>query len=266
MIGWVNQMNKNSNLTDGVKVETKRVESISAFLKCHKIITTILIMSLSTIFLTGILDIMGVFDKYEGVEKFATNTLIPLGFVTSAIILIALMLMSIDNEYIYVNKHTLDESKVAYLNDVLIFLSEPRTLYRRNYFINLHETDSEMIKMIYPEKPLRIVKSNAPKDAEEDEMLRMTQSEEKSMKDILKLYDTIVTSKQAIQKHEDSKIHQRVREKYNIHQTSSHEGGYANPTLNSLIEQLEQVDDDIKLEIQQKLNDTQRTLKESRKK
>lgn len=259
-------MNTNSNLTDGVKVETKRVESISAFLKCHKIMTTILIMSLSTVLLTGILDIMGVFDKYEGVGKFATNTFMPLVFVTIVTSMIVLMLMSIDNEDIYVNKHTLDESKVAYLNDVLIFPSEPRTLYRRNYFINLHETDSEMIKMIYPEKPLRIVKSNASKDAEEDEMLRMIQSEEKSMKDILKLHDTIVTSKQAIQKHEDSKVHQRVREKYNIHQTSSHEGGYANPTLNSLIEQLEQVDDDIKLEIQQKLNDTQRTLKESRKK
>ena len=142
----------------------------------------------------------------------------------------------------------MNEKDVAFLNDVLIFPSEPRTLYRRNYFINSNMTDASYIRMAYSEEPTRVVESERPKNAKEEEMLQMTQAEKKNVDDILTLYKTIQSGKKSIQNHEDTKARQHVRETYKIHQSSSQ-------TLNGLMEQLEQVDDDIKLEIQQKLNE-----------
>lgn len=163
-----------------------------------------------------------------------------------------------DDKDFHIEKDTLSEKDIAFLNDVLIFPSEPRTLYRRNYFINSNMTDASYIRMAYPENPMQVVKSERPKSAEEEEMLQMTQAERKSVDDILKLHETIQSGKESIQNHEDAKARQHVRETYKSHQSSSQ-------TLDRLMEQLEQVDDDIKLEIQQKLNENSDILKAKEK-
>lgn len=253
----VNKMNENSKLTDAITIDTKRVASVRGVLKRHKMMTFFITISGLTLGLSIISNTIGLNDKYEGLNIVSTVSM-----YTLFISLFIFVLFLSDGEI----KHTLSGDKIAYLNDVLIFPSEPHTLYRRHYFINPNGTDSERINLTYPEKPLRVVKLNHPKNAEEREMLRMTQIEEKSVDDILELHEVIVSSKQAIQDYEDSKIHQRVREQYQIHQSASQENEGSNPALDDLMKKFEQVDDEIKSEIQQKLNDNYHVLKAGREK
>lgn len=244
------------SLVDEVSIKTKDAFSIKVFIKRHKkILASIILDIIMFISLFIILSLNGFKESefLQGLESF-------LSFASLAIIVMTLLISALyaDDEDFYTQKDTLSEKDVAFLNDVLIFPSEPRTLYRRNYFINSNMTDASYIRMAYPEKPTRIVKSESPKSAEEEEMLQMTQDEKKSIDDILKLYETIQSGKKSIQNHEDMKVRQHVRETYKTHQSSSQ-------TLNGLMEQLEQVDDDIKLEIQQKLNENNNISKTKNK-
>lgn len=256
MIGWVNNMVEKLNLVDEVIIRTKNVLSIKAFIKRHKKISALIILDIAMLISLFIIPSVKEFTKSEflqGLEAF-------LIFATLMAIVMTLTIIALyaDDEDFYTEKDTLSEKDVAFLNDVLIFPSEPRTLYRRNYFINSNMTDASYIRMVYPEKPTRVVKSERPKSAEEEEMLQMTQDEKKNIDDILKLYKTIQLGKESIQNHEDMKARQHVRETYKTHQSSS-------KTLDRLMEQLEQVDDDIKLEIQQKLNENSDILKLKKK-
>lgn len=244
------------SLVDEVIVRTKNVLSIKAFIKRHKKISAPIILDMIIFISLFIVPSLNGFKKSEflqGLEGF----LIFASLMTIVMTLIIIALYAVDEDF-YTEKDTLSEKDVAFLNDVLIFPSEPRTLYRRNYFINSNMTDASYIRMAYPEKPTRVVKSESPKSAEEEEMLQMTQDEKKSIDDILKLYNTIQSGKKSIQNHEDMKVRQHVRETYKTHQSSSQ-------TLNGLMEQLEQVDDDIKLEIQQKLNENNNISKTKNK-
>lgn len=249
-------MFEKSSLVDEVIVRTKNVLSIKAFIKRHKKTSVSIILDMIMFISLFIIPSLNGFKEskfLQGLESF-------LIFASLAIILMTLLIIALygDDEDFYTQKDTLSEKDVAFLNDVLIFPSEPRTLYRRNYFINSNMTDASYIRMAYPEKPTRVVKSESPKSAEEEEMLQMTQDEKKSIDDILKLYETIQSGKKSIQNHEDMKVRQHVRETYKTHQSSSQ-------TLNGLMEQLEQVDDDIKLEIQQKLNENNNISKTKNK-
>lgn len=234
------------NLVDEVIIRTKNVLSIKTFIKRHKKISALIFLDMIIFISLFIIPSLNGFKESEflqGLEAF-------LIFASLAIIVMTLLIIAsyADDEDFYTQKDTLSEKDIEFLNDVLIFPSEPRTLYRRNYFINSNITDASYIRMAYPEKPTRVVKSESPKSAEEEEMLQMTQDEKKSIDDILKLYETIQSGKKSIQNHEDMKVRQHVRETYKTHQSSSQ-------ILDGLMEQLEQVDDDIKLEIQQKLNE-----------
>lgn len=244
------------SLVDEVIIRTKNVLSIKAFIKRHKKTSALIFLDMIIFISLFIVPSLNGFKEskfLQGLESF-------LIFATLMAIIMTLTIIALyaDDEDFYTEKDTLSEKDVAFLNDVLIFPSEPRTLYRRNYFINSNMTDASYIRMVYPEKPTRVVKSESPKSAEEEEMLQMTQDEKKSIDDILKLYETIQSGKKSIQNHEDMKVRQHVRETYKTHQSSSQ-------TLNGLMEQLEQVDDDIKLEIQQKLNENNNISKTKNK-
>lgn len=244
------------SLVDEVSIKTKDAFSIKAFIKRHKKILASIILDIIMFISLFIIPSLNDFKKSEflqGLEFFLIFVLMI--FTVMNLLIVELY---VEDEDIYIQKDTLKEKDVAFLNDVLIFPSEPRTLYRRNYFINSNMTDASYIRMAYPEKPTRVVKSERPKSAEEEEMLQMTQDEKKNIDDILKLHETIQLGKESIQNHEDMKVRQHVRETYKTHQSSSQ-------ILDGLMEQLEQVDDDIKLEIQQKLNENSDILKSKKK-
>ena len=244
------------NLIDEVIIRKKEVLSIKAFTKRHKKTTALIFLDMIMFISLFIIPSVKEFTKSEflqTLEVFLIFVVIMFSFV-----LFLICGMHYDDKGFHIEKDTLSEKDVAFLNDVLIFPSEPHTLYRRNYFINSNMTDAGYIRMAYPENPIRVVKSERPKSAEEEEMLQMTQDEKKNIDDILKLYNTIQLGKESIQNHEDMKARQHVRETYKSHQSSSQ-------TLDRLMEQLEQVDDDIKLEIQQKLNENSDILKAKEK-
>lgn len=245
------------NLVDEVIIRTKNVWSIKAFIKRHKKISALILLDIAMLISLFIIPSVNEFTK-SGFLQTLEFLLVFVVFVFSFLLIVACEIYCEDDKDFHIEIDTLNEKDVAFLNDVLIFPSEPRTLYRRNYFINSNMTDASCIRMAYPEKPTRVVKSESPKSAEEEEMLQMTQDEKKSIDDILKLYKTIQSGKKSIQNHEDMKVRQHVRETYKTHQSSSQ-------TLNGLMEQLEQVDDDIKLEIQQKLNENNNISKTKNK-
>lgn len=238
------------SLADEVIVRTKNILSVKAFIKRHKITSVSILLDITMVILMLIIPFVNDFKKSEFLQTIEF-------LIIGAVFAFSFLLIGICDMYdkdLRIEIDTLNEKDVAFLNDVLIFPSESRTLYRRNYFINSNMTDVGYIRMAYPENPTRVVKSERPKSAEEEEMLQMTQAEKKSVGDILKLYETIQSGKKSIQNHEDTKARQHVRETYKIHQSSSQ-------TLDGLMEQLEQVDDNIKLEIQQKLNKNNDILK-----
>lgn len=257
MIGWVNNMVEKLNLVDEVSIRTKNILSIKTFIKRHKTTSVLILLDITMVILMLIIPFANDFKKSEFLQTIEF-LLIFVVFVFSFLLIAVCDMYYEDDKDFHIEIDTLNEKDVAFLNDVLIFPSEPHTLYRRNYFINSNMTDVGYIRMAYPENPTRVVKSESPKSAEEEEMLQMTQDEKKSIDDILKLYKTIQSGKKSIQNHEDTKARQHVRKTYKIHQSSSQ-------TLNGLMEQLEQVDDDIKLEIQQKLNENSDILKAERK-
>ena len=233
------------NLVDEVIIRTKNVWSIKAFIKRHKKISALIFLDIAMLISLFIIPSVNEFTK-SGFLQTLEFLLVFVVFVFSFLLIVACEIYCEDDKDFHIEIDTLNEKDVAFLNDVLIFPSEPHTLYRRNYFINSNMTDVGYIRMAYPEKPTRIVKSESPKD------------EKKSIDDILKLYKTIQSGKKSIQNHEDMKVRQHVRETYKTHQSSSR-------TLDGLMEQLEKVDDDIKLEIQQKLNENSNILKSKKK-
>lgn len=246
------------SLLDEISIKTKKVLSIKAFIKRHKITSVLILLDITMFILLFIIPSVNDFRKSEFLQ-ILEFVLVSVVFVLSFLLIGVCDMYYEDDKDFHIEIDTLNEKDVAFLNDVLIFPSEPRTLYRRNYFINSNMTNVGYIRMAYPENPIRVVKSERPKSAEEEEMLQMTQAEKKSVDDILKLYETIQSGKKSIQNHEDTKARQHVRETYKTHQSSSSQ------TLDRLMEQLEQVDDDIKLEIQQKLNENSDILKSKKK-
>lgn len=244
------------SLLDEISIKTKEVLSIKTFIKRHKITSVLILLDITMLILLFIIPSVNDFRKSEFLQilEFLLTSVV---FVFSFLLIGVCDMYYEDDKDFHIEIDTLNEKDVEFLNDVLIFPSEPRTLYRRNYFINSNMTNVGYIRMAYPENPMRVVKSERPKSAEE-EMLQMTQAEKKSVDDILKLYETIQAGKKSIQNHEDTKARQHVRETYKTHQSSSQ-------TLDRLMEQLEQVDDDIKIEIQQKLNENSDILKSKKK-
>lgn len=203
-------MFEKSSLVDEVIVRTKNVLSIKAFIKRHKITSVLILLDITMLILLFIIPSVNDFRKSEFLQ-ILEFLLVFVVFVLSFLLIGVCDMYYEDDKDFHIEIDTLNEKDVAFLNDVLIFPSEP-----------------------------------------------LTQDEKKSIDDILKLYETIQSGKKSIQNHEDMKVRQHVRETYKTHQSSSQ-------TLNGLMEQLEQVDDDIKLEIQQKLNENNNISKTKNK-